>query len=57
MNAHLIAAIAEAQQSPGGRVMLHQSQLYAGRVQVEFVKKAAGLFNRGRRRGGCTSMK
>jgi hypothetical protein len=52
MNAHLIAAIAEAQQSPGGRVMLHQSQLYAGRVQVEFVKKAAGLFNRGRRRGG-----
>jgi len=34
INAHLIAAIAEAQRSPGGLLMPHQSLLYAGRVHA-----------------------
>ena len=34
INAHLIAAIAEAQRSPGGLMMPHQSLLYAGRVHA-----------------------
>jgi 4-hydroxyphenylacetate 3-monooxygenase len=34
INAHLIAAIAEAQPSPGGLMMPHQSLLYAGRVHA-----------------------
>src|SRR5712691_6631265 len=34
INAHLVAAIAEAQKSPGGLSMPHQSLLYAGRVHA-----------------------
>ena len=34
INAHLIASIAEAQRSPGGLMMPHQSLLYAGRVHA-----------------------
>ena len=34
INAHLVAAIAEAQSSPGGLLMPHQSLLYAGRVHA-----------------------
>src|SRR5271165_2655246 len=34
INAHLVAAIAEAQKSPGGLLMPHQSLLYAGRVHA-----------------------
>jgi 4-hydroxyphenylacetate 3-monooxygenase len=34
INAHLIAAIAQAQRSPGGLLMPHQSLLYAGRVHA-----------------------
>ncbi|MBV9858535.1 MAG: 4-hydroxyphenylacetate 3-hydroxylase family protein [Alphaproteobacteria bacterium] len=34
INAHLVAAIAEAQPSPGGLLMPHQSLLYAGRVHA-----------------------
>lgn len=34
INAHLVAAIAEAQQSPAGLLMPHQSLLYAGRVHA-----------------------
>ena len=34
INAHLVAAIAEAQRSPGGLLMPHQSLLYAGRVHA-----------------------
>jgi 4-hydroxyphenylacetate 3-monooxygenase len=34
INAHLIAAIAQPQRSPGGLVMPHQSLLYAGRVHA-----------------------
>jgi 4-hydroxyphenylacetate 3-monooxygenase len=34
INAHLVAAIAEAQPSPAGLVMPHQSLLYAGRVRA-----------------------
>ena len=34
INAHLIAAIAEAQRSPSGLLMPHQSLLYAGRVHA-----------------------
>jgi len=34
INAHLIAAIAEAQRSSGGLMMPHQSLLYAGRVHA-----------------------
>ena len=34
INAHLVAAIAEAQTSPAGLLMPHQSLLYAGRVHA-----------------------
>ena len=34
INAHLTAAIAEAQDSPAGLLMPHQSLLYAGRVHA-----------------------
>ncbi len=34
INAHLVAAIAEAQPSPAGLLMPHQSLLYAGRVHA-----------------------
>jgi len=34
INAHLVASIAEAQRSPGGLLMPHQSLLYAGRVHA-----------------------
>jgi 4-hydroxyphenylacetate 3-monooxygenase len=34
INAHLVAAIAEAQRSPAGLLMPHQSLLYAGRVHA-----------------------
>src|SRR5271155_699743 len=34
INAHLVAAIAEAQPSPGGLLMPHQSLIYAGRVHA-----------------------
>jgi 4-hydroxyphenylacetate 3-monooxygenase len=34
INAHLLASIAEAQRSPGGLLMPHQSLLYAGRVHA-----------------------
>jgi 4-hydroxyphenylacetate 3-monooxygenase len=34
INAHLVAAIAEAQKSPAGLLMPHQSLLYAGRVHA-----------------------
>jgi 4-hydroxyphenylacetate 3-monooxygenase len=34
INAHLVAAIAEAQPSPSGLLMPHQSLLYAGRVHA-----------------------
>jgi 4-hydroxyphenylacetate 3-monooxygenase len=34
INAHLVAAIAEAQRSPSGLLMPHQSLLYAGRVHA-----------------------
>ncbi|HEX3954260.1 MAG TPA: 4-hydroxyphenylacetate 3-hydroxylase family protein [Stellaceae bacterium] len=34
INAHLLAAISEAQRSPGGLLMPHQSLLYAGRVHA-----------------------
>jgi len=34
INAHLVAAIAEAQKSPGGLLMPHQSLLYAGWVHA-----------------------
>jgi 4-hydroxyphenylacetate 3-monooxygenase len=34
INAHLVAAIAEAQRSPAGLLMPHQSMLYAGRVHA-----------------------
>jgi 4-hydroxyphenylacetate 3-monooxygenase len=34
INAHLVAAIAEAERSPGGLLMPHQSLLYAGRVHA-----------------------
>jgi 4-hydroxyphenylacetate 3-monooxygenase len=34
INAHLLASIAQAQRSPGGLLMPHQSLLYAGRVHA-----------------------